>query len=468
MIKNLFGGSAAGMGNPQSGLINRGMMRAATLAGIKNRGYSALEEFGYPGEVDLEDILWQYRRSGLAKGIVRNLVDLAWSKPPELVDGIEGEEILEETIRKHLAKIRAWRAFEIADLRAVLGGWSLIVMEVNDGKETSEPLENLQGSGGIEAITNLRPLWRTSVDIEEDEFGDIKRITYRPKNGGRQLEIHPSRAIVFSETGERDKDLSVIGNVFNALVAAQKIEMASAVSVETNSLNPLYLEVGSDVDTRAIGSTKTDPEDVGKDFGELMIQAVSALRNRSIPGVALQNVKVHQLQTQLRDTSPHYNLCIREIAAGTGISSRRLTGSETGERSSTEDRNNDLANIESRRARVINPVLQEFIDRLISAGALPDGGDREWQPRWEPLSEVRSKSDAEKAKILAETNALTKRDTGLVPFDPDEIRDAADYEPLTDEQRNEAAGYEPGLSDPLEIPPSEGGGRINRTPEDQA
>jgi hypothetical protein len=84
------------------------------------------------------------------------------------------------------------------------------------------------------------------------------------------------------------------------------------------------------------------------------------------------------------------------IAAAIGMPKNKLTGNETGERSTTMDRTNWFDTIRSRQQNLAAPqFVRQTIDRFVSLGALPDPQEGDYAVDFPPLQEENPSDTAE-------------------------------------------------------------------------
>jgi len=85
------------------------------------------------------------------------------------------------------------------------------------------------------------------------------------------------------------------------------------------------------------------------------------------------------------------------IASAVGIPKNKLQGNETGERATSEDRNNWFDNISSRQTNLATPqFVRQTIDRLLRFGALPSPAEGDYGVEFDDLVE---KSESDKTDI---------------------------------------------------------------------
>jgi hypothetical protein len=125
-----------------------------------------------------------------------------------------------------------------------------------------------------------------------------------------------------------------------------------------------------------------------------------------------EGVDLVALAPQIADPLNHVEIQLQMISAVTGIPKRILTGSERGELASTQDREEWLGFVSSRRQEFAEPlVVRPFVDRCIDYGVLPKPQDRyiiKWKDLWSP-------SDKERVDI-GRMRAAALKDYGTNPM----------------------------------------------------
>jgi hypothetical protein len=109
-----------------------------------------------------------------------------------------------------------------------------------------------------------------------------------------------------------------------------------------------------------------------------------------------QGVKYNALAQQIADPLPHIDGQIQMISSVTGIPKRILIGSERGELSSAQDKQEWISYVTSRREEQNEPmILRPFIDQCIEIGVLP-APKSPYTIVWDKLFSL---SDAEKVEM---------------------------------------------------------------------
>jgi hypothetical protein len=142
--------------------------------------------------------------------------------------------------------------------------------------------------------------------------------------------------------------------------------------------------------------------------------------------VGLRGVNFKALGADTANFGPNVDAILTQIAGGSEIPKRILTGSEQGELASSQDTANWNTRVQDRRNQFAAPmVVRQTVDRFIELGALPK--PEQYEVRW---PKMRDMSDAERAAIAQQWASINYEFGGTV-VTAEEIRDRVlDLPPL--------------------------------------
>jgi hypothetical protein len=162
--------------------------------------------------------------------------------------------------------------------------------------------------------------------------------------------------------------------------------------------------------------------------------------------LTLEGVEVQSLAPNVSSPKEHFETLLASISAATGIPVRILIGSERGELSSEQDRDNWADLVDDRQRNFCEPeILRPLVDKLIWAKALPTPA-APFMVVWPPLQAPSGEQQAATAKSVAEAantfaagpaETVIPRTTFLqryLGFTPAEV---ADMEPEIEEAEEE-------------------------------
>lgn len=340
----------------------------------------------------------------------------AWQADKAQIEKIEAEEV-----RLDLrAKVKQ------AMTRARLFGGSAIFIGTGE-TNTAVPLNpgRIQ-SGGLKylAVMNRRQLSPTEIeqDPQSERFGKPK--AYRLADS--QLEIHPSRLVIFSGAEHPDPDLAP-ANIFGWGDSVLQAIFEAIKQSDGTMANVASLVFEAKVDVIRIPDFMQSLQDDG--YRKQVLERITlAATAKGINGTLLLD-KEEDYETKSASFGTLPDIIDRFLQAVSGaadIPATRLLGqSPSGLNSTGEaDLRNYYDRIQALQELDITPALKLLDDCLIRSAlsSRPDQIHYVWNPLWQPTAKERSeisKQTAETVKILGETklwpeDALSKAATTLL------------------------------------------------------
>lgn len=398
-----------------------------------NTKHNHYKDFGWPEHLTFEDFLRMYERNSLAASAVDRTVDKTWETNPQLwEDEKPRQSQLEKDIQRHFDKAGIWRSLKTVDLRSLVGRYSAAILMFADGRPFSEEVGPMKND--ISSLVGIIPAWEgqlTAGEVNKDQTSpDYGKPLYFNFNeayvgGGnqvRQIRIHHSRVIVWSEDGTLNGD-SALKPGFNDLIDAEKIKGAGGEGFWKTSRGAPIIEAAEGVKPSEVARA------MGVEVKEMHNKINEALENFQSgfdKGLLLGGMTAKPLTISLPSPEPFFNISIQGFAASFKMPIRILVGNQTGERASSED-SKEWAKVNmGRRSSLVIPCIRSLIDRLVKFKVLKD---QEWTIGWEDLTEATASEKMERASKMSEINSRTV--PGDEPaFFPDEIREAAGFKPL--------------------------------------
>lgn len=417
-------------------LVNRSQssvvgLREALLSGgggIDAKRPKAWCEYGFPEHITADMLEAMWRRGGVAYGAVAKLVGNCWKTNPTVVEGGEEnstkkESAIEKQFDKIAKDLRLWKAFRRADELRLVRRYSALILFYTDedAKDWATPVKNGR------TLAEVRPVSSKALKPGDQDAmtGRITSWSYQETNQQGQptdtKTIHPDRIFIL---GDPSCDaLGWLEPVYNDLVSLEKLCGGGGESFLKNASRQLALEFEKDVDLASLAQMHGVP------IAELheVFQEVARDMNRGNDTVmAIQGGKVTPITSVVPDPAPIYNTNLQNIAAGVDIPAKIIVGSQTGERASTEDRQYFNARCQARRIGELTDEIQDFIAKIAKAGVF--SAPEEITIAWDDLNESTAGEKLANAKIMAEINEKAI-DPASQPFDRDEIRVEAGFEP---------------------------------------
>lgn len=339
-----------------------------------------------------------------------------WQADKPQIEKIEAEEM-----RLGLrAKVRQ------AMTRARLFGGAAIFIGTGE-RNTATPLRSeVVSSGGIKylAVMNRRQLSPTEIeqDPQQELFGKPK--AYRL--AGSQLDIHPSRLVIFSGAEHPDPEVAS-GNEFGWGDSVLQALFESIKQSDATMANVASMVFEAKVDVIKIPDFMERVQD--PEFRAQVLERTQlAATAKGINGTLLLD-KEEEYETKSANFSTLPDIIDRFLQAVSGaadIPATRLLGqSPSGLNSTGEaDLRNYYDRIQAAQELDMSPALRLLDDCLIRSalGSRPAQIHYVWNPLWQPTANERSeinKRTAETIKILGETKlwpeeALSKASTTLL------------------------------------------------------
>jgi hypothetical protein len=403
---------------------------------------------GYPRTLTFNHYASLYQRDPVAGAIVDMPAETTWRLPPEISepdrpDGTSFTEAWTELAER----LQVWRRFEAVDKLARIGRYAVLLIGTKGADNAlASPLPRMRGPDAVlylapYAEAHAKPdTWVT--DTGDPRYGQPESYAidlagsvegFRRTGGGTQI-VHASRVLHIAEGALTDPVYGrpALERIYNDLADYAKISTSTAEAFWQRVAGILVAQLKS-----TVGATEVEWDDGDlASLDETLKELYHDLRRTAY----IQDGELKRLAETEPDPGPASKLYERRISAGSGIPARMIFGSETGERSSTEDQKSWLGQIGERQTTHGEPVfVRAFIERLILAGALPrpsaDGYDVVWPTLFkESELEVASanRARAETAKALT---ALGGDPLALVEVDEDRNvwlipRDASEPSPF--------------------------------------
>lgn len=437
------------MGHMRDFLSNSMMFdRVSALTKLLHfRKHDHYKDFGWPEPEDLDftKLKRMYLRNSLAAAGVDKTIAKTWQEMPKLWETEKPAETpLEDEIRQRFEDLRIWQRMAETDRRSLVGRYAAFIVLVKDSKKLDQPLDRV--AGGLDGLAGIVPAWEDELvvstvvdDVSSEDYGKplFFEFTERPLNGktsGRKVKVHSSRVIIWSEDGTLD-GRSFLEPGYNDLLDAEKIRGAGGEGFWKTSRGAPIIEAPqgtkiTDV-AKAMGTTVEQLKDK-------MNESLDSFQAGFDKGLVLGGMTATPLSINLPSPEHFFAAPVNSFAASIQMPVKILMGSQTGERASTEDSREWNQTNTSRRNNYVLPLIHQFIRLLESCGILPE---MDWTIGWTDLTESTAEEKLARAEKMAAIN-------GKSPiFLDEEIREAAGYEPLTEEQKGGLEGEDPPATD---------------------
>lgn len=414
-------------------------------------------DFGYPEQIIFPQYWQMYRRNGIAKAGVEKTVLKTWQDLPTLIADDNADEItpVEQAVIDRFRELRFWQRLVEADRRSLVGHYAGLILRVADNKDMREPVDRVPG--GLDGLVEVIPAWEGQLTVSEwdddtssENYGQPKLFQFNENGVGgdeskrRQFDIHPDRVVIWSTDGTVFGE-PLLSAGFNDLITIEKIIGSGGEGFWKNAKSAPVLQVDKEANIAEMAKMfGTSPEELADKIDE----QVEDFNKGFDAMLMLQGIEAKTLGVTLPQPEQFLLGPLWSFAGSIGMPFKILTGSQTGERASTEDAREWAQTIMSRRQNTVIPNIMTVVRRLVDFGVLADA---EWSLDWPDLTEASMEDKIARADKMADVNQKMQR-TGEIVFTPEEIRETVGLQPLS-----EAEKYldDEGDDDPVGVQPPE-------------
>jgi hypothetical protein len=378
----------------------------ASIAGRMGKSFAGdrdvYEALGYKKNPDFNDYMARYRRQDIAKAIIDVPVKACWRLPPRLTESKDEDTELEKAWTDVVRRLRVTHYFSRVDRLARVGSFAILLLGFDDGEDFDTEIVSSNAN-----LLYMMPYSQANVsikryvdDTKNERFGlpDTYDVTFKHGESSTMNKVvHHSRVIHVAEDMLEDnvEGRPKLEGVLNRLHDLEIIVGGSAEMFWRGAL-PGYgfkLDEGHSLSPQ-------DLEDLQSEIEEYLHGLKRYIR--------LRGMSVEDFAVQVADPSNHVSVQLDMVSAETRIPKRILLGSERGELASSQDEQNWLQVVDSRRNDHCEmTIVRPFIDRLIAVGALPsprseeDGYGIDWP-------DLKSTSDKDAADIASKRSSAIK------------------------------------------------------------
>jgi hypothetical protein len=352
------------------------------------------EALGYPLILTFDDYYSRYQRQDIAKAIIDRPAKATWRGKFKVFESNDDKETqLEKDFNELNDRLRLKSVFFRADKLSGIGTYGAMFLGLNDAKSDAEQINPVHGKP---KLLYVKPLTQNSAQIKtkvensaDPRFGlpELYSINVATDNReAKTIDVHWTRVvhIVRNKQESEIEGEPELKAVYNRLMDIEKLVGSSAEMFWRGGRPGFHAGIDPDYDVDG------DAEDA---FQSQIDEYEHNLRRILFS----QGTTITPLAMQVADPSGHLDIQIQMISSETGIPKRILTGSERGELSSQQDKDEWDDYVESRREDLAeSQIIRPFVDRLIDFGILAKPGKDGYQVQWPDL---RTSSDEEKAKV---------------------------------------------------------------------
>jgi uncharacterized protein len=398
-----------------SELTNR--MGLASQLGYQYSGdRDVYEALGYPTTIKFSDYYNRYDRQDMAKAIIDRPVKASWKGELSVIESVSDDKTpFEKSWIELSERLKLKSVFIRADKLTGIGQYSILLLGLNDVR-TVDDFKNPVPSRSNLKLIYVKPLSQASAEIEKydnnvysERYGlplmyKVSTSLYKESGTAQEttITVHYSRIVHLVEDVMEDEVHGTprLRAVYNRLMDLEKL-IGGDAEMFWRGARPGY--TGKLDENFQI--TDEGMEDLQDQIDEFEHNLRRVLINEGIDYKALEQ--------QIADPLPHVDIQMQMISAVTGIPKRILVGSERGELSSAQDKQEWIAYVTSRREEQNEPmILRPFIDKCLEIKILPKPKDGKYLIVWDKLFSL---SDTEKVN-MGKTRAVALKEYSLNPM----------------------------------------------------
>lgn len=371
---------------------------------------------GYKGTLNFEDYMNFYRRNSISSRIIKAPPDATWREAPTIKDGGLGETLFTEQWKALVNfgqkpgmlndQKTIWHYTHRGDILAGIGCYGALVIGVNDGKDLSEPLEDVSHRPASDLLY-ISSYDQANISVNEQETSFRSRRFGLPKSYNlsvielpssetkgkteetTDIEVHWSRVVHIAEGLLNDEIFGTprLEAVYNLLEDLIKVTAASGESA-WQLMNKGLIASIRDGYTKPTGEAISATKD-----------AMESFMNELQKVLQIQGADVTILGGEIVDPTGVIKSIISLVSAVTNIPQRILLGAEAGQLASSMDEINWANVIESRQVNFAEPIiLRPLVNRFIHCGLLPPPQSGDFSFVWPSQLSL---TDLEEAQLIA-------------------------------------------------------------------
>lgn len=395
-------------------------------------------DYGYPQALDFYQFWNMYRRFGIARNVAELPVDTGWMSEPtiEELEGAEFERLVE--------RVKFWNRLKAIDTRQRVGRYAGTFMRVRDGLKPDQPIA---GKGNGEPfLMSMVPLYEGQLRVleidnvpESENYGLPTMYQFVGGQAGSRNEkardtfnIHPDRIVIAAEDADNGGiyGISSLEAPYNSLMDLRKIIGAGGEGFYKNASQSVIFNLTDAASAKQNAALLETFNEGYDDFAH----------NRMRRALWTPGLDPTTLDSNLADPQGFFDAALADVAAASKIPATILIGKQTGRLASNEDSRHYLSIINSRRENYQTDLIKDHIDWLMEWGVIETV---KYTVEWDDLLALSDNEKMDNANKMADTNSKQFNSGGDVPFNGNEIREAAGFEPeLTVEPGGEIEGDE--------------------------
>lgn len=381
-----------------------GRMMLASMLGYQYGGdrnmYQAL---GYPeSDPQFKDYLGRYLRQDIANAVISRPVSATWLGALEVLEAKRSQDTSFEDGWKNLnKKFGLKQKFARLDKLTGIGEYGVLVFGLDDVQSTQDLVKPVRT--GKRILKYVKPFSSESAKIatyEQDPKNEryglptTYDISVSDATGGLSvLRVHYTRVLhILDDALESDiKGEPRLKKIYNRLMDLDKV-LGGAGEMFWRGARPGF-------------QGKIDKDfQLSKEQESALLDQIDEYEHHLRRFLLQEGVEWSALQSQVSSPANHFGIIMQAISSAMGIPLRILMGSERGELASTQDTEEWLAYIQTRRDEFAEiSIVRPFIDRCIELKILPEPSTGDYSVKWSDLYAIseRARVDIGKARANA-------------------------------------------------------------------
>lgn len=380
----------------------------ASKMGISFNGQRDLYEvFGYKRDIAFADNYAKWQRQDIAKAIIDRPIKTTWRGPVRLLETKDAEDTpFEKAWETLYDRLKLKSNFVRVDKLTGLGRYGLLLLGFSDVSSPEVWKKEAPAKVTLVYVKCFSEQTAIVAEYETDpknpRYGQPKFYSLTIKNDISQsaIIVHYSRVLHITEDSmDGIEGTPRLEAVFNRLDDLEKLVGGSA-EMYWKGARPGY-------------QAKIDPDfTLGATAEAALHTQIDEYEHNLRRILTNQGIDLKELGGQISDPKSHVEIQLMMISAVTNIPKRILIGSEMGELASSEDNQQWLTFIQSRREEFAEPeIIRPFVDMCIEKGILPKPATGKYDIAWMDLF---SPSDKEKSDV-GRIRAAALKDYAGVP-----------------------------------------------------
>ena len=428
------------------------------------------QQFGYAENINFDDYMKLYKRTGIAKRIIDITVDNTWrtlpepqqeqetvgksydKKPkkgkhpaPRLPNPSSGFDVFKKEFKRLRTKKKMFDALIQADRLACIGRYSVILLGVKGEGENADFSTELPRGNGIDDILYFKVFSENMAKIsDKDLVTDPKSSRYMMPNTYTidKVQVHHSRIIHVADDLIDDEIYGTpkLQAVYNYIHDLMKMLGSTAEAYRLNARPWLVFNTNDDIIPT-------------KEAEEQMKRSLEEFKEDQSRFLHTQFTDVSALSPTISDPTNTINKLIEMISAGSNRPMRMLLGSEQGQLASTTDKDSFNSSITGRRetqadVRMLRVLIQRLVDYGYMSKINLDDINFVWKPLFEPTLSEKLQNLIRAVQAARQAVGSAGEVIGTI-YTLEEIREMAGLQPDLPETKHKSSGNYDDLLDDI-------------------